>query len=150
LALYEKADRRGVKTLRWGRGLFRAWIFISILWVAATVLATSPSTYAQLWNAPKYEVELQSGRKVTLDTSLSHGELVAMLGDALQREPAKPGQKSNADARDEILNYFGSRYSTAGDRATHAWLTTVLPPAALLAFGIALAWIFRGFRRTPA
>jgi hypothetical protein len=87
---------------------------------------------------------------VALDTSLSHQELVAMLDDALQREPTKPEQKSNADARDEILNYFGSRYSTAGDRAANAWLITVTPPAVLLAFGIASAWIFRGFGRTPA
>jgi hypothetical protein len=71
--------------------------------VAATVLAIKPSTYAQLWNAPKYEVEFQSGRKVTLDTSLSHQELVAVLDEALQREPTKPEQKSNADARNEIL-----------------------------------------------
>ena len=133
-----------------GRGFFRAWIVISILWVAATVLATKPSTYAQLRNAPKYEVEFQSGRKVALDTSLSHQELVAMLDDALQREPTKPEQKSNADARDEILNYFGSRYSTAGDRAANAWLITVTPPAVLLAFGIASAWIFRGYGCTPA
>jgi hypothetical protein len=41
-------------------------------------------------------------------------------------------------------------YSTAGDRAANARLITVIPPTALLAFGIALAWIFRGFRRTPA
>lgn len=95
------------------------------------------------------EVAFPSGWKVTLDTSLSHQKLVEVLDDALQREPTKPGQKSNADSRDEILDYFGARYSTVGDRATNAWLITMIPPAALLAFGIASAWIIRGFRRTP-
>ena len=149
MALKEEAGLRGVETLRWGRGFFRAWIVISILWVGAMVLATEPSTYVQLWKAPQYEVAFPSGRKVTLDTSLRHQKLVEVLDDALQREPTKPGQKSNANSRDEILDYFGSRYSTAGDRAANAWLITMIPPAALLAFGIALAWIVRGFRRTP-
>ncbi|MGY2906567.1 hypothetical protein [Bradyrhizobium sp. URHC0002] len=136
--------------LSWGKGFFRAWIVLSILWGAATVLIAKPPTYALLWNAPKYEIEFGSGRKVTLDTSRSHEDLAATLDDALQREPATSGKKAGADDRNEILDHFGMRYSTAGDRAVNAWLITVIPPAALLAFGIDLAWIFRGFRRTPA
>ena len=42
-----------------------------------------------------------------VDTSRTHQELVAMLDDALGQEPApKPGEKSHADSRDEILKLF--------------------------------------------
>jgi hypothetical protein len=133
--------------LRWGPGFFRAWVVISALWVAATVYAIKPPTYALLWNAPKYEISFPSG-KVTVDTSRSHQELVAMLDDALAKEAApKPGEKSKAESRDEILDYFGARYSSAGDRASEAWLMTVVPPGVLLFIGLAVAWIIRGFRR---
>ena len=136
--------------MRWGPGFFRAWVVISALWVTATVFTVKPLTYALLWNAPKYEVSFPSGRKVTLDTSRTHQELVATLDDALGQEPAKPEQKSNADSRDEILDYFGARYSSAGDRAFDAWLMTVVPPGVLLFIGLAVAWIIRGFRRPAA
>jgi hypothetical protein len=137
--------------LSWGRGFFRGWVVISALWVVATVLVAKPSTYALLWNAPKYEVAFPSGRKVTVDTSRTHQELVALVDDALQQEPPpKPGEKSHVDSRDEILNYFDARYSSAGDRATDAWLITVVPPGVLFVIGIAVAWIIRGFRRPSA
>jgi hypothetical protein len=137
--------------LSWSRGLFRAWVVISAVWVAATMFVAKPSTYALLWNAPKYEVAFPSGRKVTVDTSRTHQELVSMVDDALQQEPPpKPGEKSHADSRDEILNYFDARYSSAGDRATDAWLMTAVPPGDLLLIGIAVAWIIRGFRRPAA
>jgi hypothetical protein len=116
--------------------------------VAATVFSAKPSTYALLWKAPKYEVGFKSGRKVTLDTSLSHQELVTLLDDALQQQPTEP--KTKAESRDEILDYFGARYSTAGEQGVAAWSMTVIPPAVLLALGIALVWILRGFRRSPA
>jgi hypothetical protein len=141
---------RGV-ALSWGRGFFRAWVVISALWVTVAILIAKPSTYALLWDAPKYEVAFPSGRKVTVDTSRSHQELVATVDDALRQEPPpKPGEKSHADARDEILNYLDARYSSAGERATNAWLMTVIPPFALLLTGIAIAWIVRGFRRPGA
>jgi hypothetical protein len=134
--------------LRWGPGFFRAWVVISALWVAATVFTAKPPTSALLWHAPKYEVSFPSGRKVTLDTSRSHQELVATLDDALGQEPEpKPGEKSKANSRDEILDYFGARYLSAGDRAKDAWLMTVVPPGVLLVMGLAVAWIIRGFRR---
>lgn len=136
--------------MRWGPGFFRAWVVISALWVAGAVFATKPPTYALLWNAPKYEISFPSG-KVTLDTSRSHQELVATLDDALAKEPApKPGEKSKAESRDEILDYFGARYSSAGDRAFDALLMTIVPPGVLLLTGLAVAWIIRGFRRPVA
>jgi hypothetical protein len=136
--------------LSWGKGFFRAWIVLSIMWGVATVLIAKPQTYALLWNAPKYEIEFGSGRKVTLDTSRSHEDLAATLDGALQREPATSIKKAVTDDRNEILDHFGMRYSTAGDRATNAWLITIIPPAVLLAIGLALAWILRGFRRATA
>jgi hypothetical protein len=124
---------------------------ISSLWAAATVYAIKPSTYVLLWNAPKYEVSFPSGRKVTVDTSRSHQELVAAVDDALQQEPPpKPGEPSHADSRDQLLNHFDARYSTAGDRATEGWLLTVVPPGALFLVGLAVAWIIKGFRRPGA
>lgn len=137
--------------MSWGRGFFRAWVVISALWVVATVFVAKPSTYAQLWNAPKYEVSFPSGRKVMVDTSRTHQELVAVIDDALRQEPSpKPGEKSHADSRDEILDYFGASYSSSGDRAINAWLITVVPPGVLLLIGFAIAWIIRGFRQPNA
>lgn len=137
--------------MSWGRGFFRAWVVISALWVAVTMFIVKPSTYALFWNAPKYEVSFPSGRKVTVDTSRTHQELVATVDEALRQEsPPKPGEKSHADSRDEILSYFDARYSSAGDRATDAWLITAVPPGVLLLVGIAVVWIIRGFRRPAA
>src|SRR5258708_4976340 len=79
LFVFEDAVRVGGWALSWGRGFFRGWVVISALWVVATVLVAKPSTYALLWNAPKYEVAFPSGRKVTVDTSRTHQELVAMV-----------------------------------------------------------------------
>jgi hypothetical protein len=141
----------GGSALSWRRGFFRGWVVISALWVVATVLVAKPSTYALLWNAPKYEIAFPSGRKVTVDTSRTHQELVTMVDDALRQEPPpKSGEKSHTDSRDEILNYFDARYSSAGDRATNAWLMTAVPPGVLLLIGMAVAWIIRGFRRPTA
>jgi hypothetical protein len=137
--------------MTWGRGFFRAWAVISAIWVVAMVYSANPSTYAMFWNAPTYEVSFPSGRKVTVDTSRPRRELVAAIDDALQQEPPpKPGEKSHADSRDELLNYFDVRHSTPGDRAAEAWQLTVIPPGVLLLAGIAVAWIIRGFRRPDA
>ncbi|BBZ95229.1 hypothetical protein BRDID11004_38660 [Bradyrhizobium diazoefficiens] len=148
---FEKGDielQDGGTQLRWGKGFFRAWIVLSILWVALAVLAFGPSTYAALWNAPKYEISFGSGQKITLDMSKSHGDLATALDDVIQREPNANLKTGPIPDRNEILDHFGARYSTPGDKAVTAWSVTWLPPVGLLMLGCAIAWVASGFRRS--
>jgi hypothetical protein len=62
--------------LRWGRGFFRGWIVISVLWVGLAVMIAKPETYKALWHKSKYEIETPSGQRFTLDTSMPRDHLV--------------------------------------------------------------------------
>jgi hypothetical protein len=134
--------------MNWGRGFFRAWIAVSALWIGFAVLISKPATYALLWKAPRYEIELGSGQRITLDTSMRHSELVEVLERELNRERSRTGSKVEATTRDGILEAINSRYGTAGDQAWQSWLVTLVPPVVLLGLGLCIAWILSGFRRT--
>jgi hypothetical protein len=133
--------------MSWGRGFFRAWVVVSAVWIGFAVLIAGPKTYLWLWKAPIYEIELKSGQRMMLDTSLSHSDLLATLAAELKQEGLGPGQSLDPTTRDEILTSIDSRYETAGDQARRAWLVTALPPLGLLAFGLCIGWVFRGFKR---
>ena len=97
-------NRRKIKVLTVGLPL-QAFPCFLMFFLSCQNVSNKHSGYALLWNAPKYEVSFPSGRKVTVDTSRTHQELVTMVDDALRQEPPpKPGEKSHADSRDEILN----------------------------------------------
>jgi hypothetical protein len=133
--------------MRWGRGFFRVWLVLSLLWICPSVYGFKPATYSWLLKAPVYTVSIgNNGRQVTLDTSRRRDELASDLFEALKLE-AKASKLSDTD---DILTAIDSKYATAGDKAREAWLVTVIPPLALLVLGLAIAWILRGFRGQAA
>jgi hypothetical protein len=130
--------------MSWGRGFLRAWLVLSAIWIGLAVYIAKPLTFSWLWKAPKYEIAFTTGNKVTIDTAQSHNDLVAALTEAMKREGV------DLSERDEILAGINSRYETAGEQAERAWLATFIPPLVLLGLGLALTWIFRGFRARDA
>ena len=133
--------------MQWGRGFFRAWIVISVLWVGLAVMIAKPETYRELWHKAKYEIATPSGQKFTLDTSMTRDHLVEILDSELQHEGARPGgPKVEPSTRDALLQKIDEGYR-AQDQALRALLATIIPPAALLVLGITIGWVIRGFRR---
>ena len=59
--------------------------------------------YLWVWKAPVYEIELKSGHRVNLDTSLSRSDLVATLAAELKQEALRPGQSVAPSTQEEIL-----------------------------------------------
>lgn len=130
--------------MSWGRGFFRAWLILSAIWIGLAVYIAKPLTFSWLWKAPKYEITSVKGNKVTLDSAQSHNDLVAALTEFMKLDGV------DLSKRDEILASINSRYETAGEQAERAWLATFIPPLVLLGLGLALAWIFSGFRARDA
>ena len=133
--------------MRWGRGFFRAWIVISVLWVGLAVMIAKPETYRQVWHKAKYEIATPSGQKFTLHTSMPRDHLVEILDSEFQHEEARPGgTKVEPSTRDALLQQIDEGYR-AQDQALQAWIATIIPPVALLLLGIAIGWVIGGFRR---
>jgi hypothetical protein len=128
----------------WGRGFFRAWLVLSVIWIGLAVYVAKPLTFSWLWKAPKYEITSVKGNKITLDSAQSHNDLVAALTEFMKQDGV------DISKRDEILTGINSRYETAGEQAERAWLATFIPPLVLLGMGLALTWIFSGFRARDA
>jgi hypothetical protein len=142
--------------MKWGRGFFRTWLVLSVIWIGLFIYFAEPKTYSWLWRAPKYEVEFSSGHRTTFDTSKSHQDLVADVTEELKREAErlKIRDRQAADEilqsvppkSDQLLTDINSRYQTAGEQAERVWLATFIPPVVLLGLGLCIAWILRGFR----
>ena len=101
-----------------------------------------------LWNAPKYEITLPTGSRIILDGSKSRAEANEFLDDQIKHEASnRPGAKIEPGTRDEVLNSIYGGYASPGERAREAWFAAVLPPIGLFIIGLAVGWIFTGFRK---
>ena len=134
--------------MTWRRGFFRLWLFLSVIWVAGSVYLLEPKTYKWLWRAPIVVFESPSGQELSIDTAKSRKEIKDEIFAALEREPkpatgpVPPPEKT----LDGLLKATDSAAQTKSEEARRAWLITSVPPLALLALGLCIAWIFRGFR----
>ena len=45
-----------MQRIAWGRGFFRAWLALSVIWIGACVSLIEPKTYRTLWQSV-YEVK---------------------------------------------------------------------------------------------
>ncbi|UGA42437.1 hypothetical protein HU230_0029650 [Bradyrhizobium quebecense] len=132
--------------LRWGRGFFRAWIVISVLWIGLAVMIAKPEAYPALWHRTKYTVTSPTGQQITVDASMTRDQLTQTLDAGIQQEKVRSGHKVEAGTREAILNHIDTMLE-AGDRALQVWLITIIPPVALLLLGIAIGWIIGGFQK---
>jgi hypothetical protein len=144
--------------MRWGRGFFRLWLFLSVIWVAASVYLIEPKTYSFLWRGPILDFETPSGGHFSFDSSESRQDLIRDITAAVQLELDKAAATLPAGyvlevnkRRNELLGFVDSKVRETGNSAKRAWLVTCAPPLVLLGLGLCIAWIVRGFRaRKPA
>jgi hypothetical protein len=143
--------------MRWGRGFFRLWLFLSVIWIAASVYLVGPKTYSFLWRGPILDFETPAGGHFSLDSSKSRQELIRDITAAVKREvdkvvatlPAGYELEHPVDVnkrRDELLEFVDSKIQETSESAKRAWLATCAPPLVLLGLGLCVAWILRGFR----
>ena len=134
--------------MAWRKGFFRIWVVLSVIWIGVAILIAKPQTYVWLWNAPKYEITLPTGSRIILDGSKSREEANEFLDDQIKHEASnRPGAKIEPGTRDEVLNSIYGGYASPGERAREAWFAAVLPPIGLFIIGLAVGWIFTGFRK---
>src|SRR5262245_55084454 len=131
--------------MTWRRGFFRLWLVLSVLWIGLVVYLNEPKTYTRFSNAV-YEVKSSDGRVRQFNLAGSQTELAADLTAWMQAErPDISISELQADL-DELVTAIKSEYQAELNEAKTAWMLTVLPPVALLCFGLCVFWIVRGFR----
>ena len=128
LPLGESIERRRVfnhMTLRVGRGLFRLWLILSVLWVVGMAFMA--------WESLDSIDQIETRATSKWDTSIPRNMFDGAPPDPKEYPAAKAAASKTA----------------AEDRRSLFWranLLTFLPPAFLLALGSTLVWAFRGFR----
>jgi hypothetical protein len=132
--------------MAWGRGFVRLWLVLSALWIGLVVYLSEPKTYTRFWRAI-YEVKHPNGRVIEFDLTKSQTDLAADLTAFMQAQRPDMNMVELQKDRDQILRALKSEHQVQMDKAKTAWLLTVLPPFALLGFGLCIFWIARGFRR---
>jgi|SRR5271166_2165791 len=134
--------------MAWRQGFFRIWVVLSVIWVGGAILVAKPKTYVWLWNAPKYDITFPTGLTITLDGAKTREEAAELLDDQIKHEVSRPGgEKLKPDDRDELLKSMYGGYSSPGDQAREAWIAAIAPPVGLFIIGLAIGWIFSGFRK---
>ena len=131
--------------MRWGRGFFRIWIVLSVLWIAATVYAYEPKTYAYPWRAA-YELNFEGQPVSELNLRKSAAEISADLLAAMQSFKPDLSRAEIQKDRDQLLARLLATREAGNQGARKAWLATVVPPVLLFCFGLCIGWIVRGFR----
>jgi hypothetical protein len=130
--------------MRWGR-FFRLWLSLSVIWVVASVYLQELRTF-QFWRAPILEFEAPSGQKFSINTSKNQNEITAELNAALGRE-SRLSSSEVEKTRAALLGVIDTAKQIKSEEARRAWLTTCLPPLAVLGLGLCLGLIFRWFRQ---
>jgi hypothetical protein len=131
--------------MAWRRGFFRLWLVLSALWIGLVVYLNGPKTYTRFSNAV-YEVKSSDGRVRRFNLAGSQTELAADITAWMQAQRPDINISELQTDLDELVTALKSEYQAELDEAKIAWLLTVLPPFALLGFGLCILWIVRGFR----
>jgi hypothetical protein len=145
--------------MTWGRGLFRLWVIVSVLWVAAVLLMeemgqknvsallggselrTNISVADLVVTKPQdgvIVVSAENGRSLKFRTggvveSMTE-DWQLMLGAAVER------------LNDQNAALNGARHRRARTELNNALLVGLLPPFCLLVLGWGVLWTLRGFR----
>ena len=131
--------------MRWGRGFFRIWVVLSVLWIAAAVYVYEPKTYAYPWRAA-YELNFEGQPVIELNLRKSEEEISAELLTAMLSFKPNLTRAEIQKDRDQLLTRLLATREAANQEARKAWLATLVPPVLLFCFGLCIVWIARGFR----
>jgi len=135
--------------MSWGRGFFRAWVVLSVLWIGFMVFVSEPKTYTWLWKTD-YGIQDESGRTARFDLTKSRTNLLLEISDMLRTmKPSISALEIQSDS-EALLNAMEKENQADFAKAKNAWLLTVVPPIALLGLGLCISWILRGFQRRTA
>jgi hypothetical protein len=120
-------------SIAWGRGFFRIWVLLSVVWIIGAVWIES--------NPP-----VQSGPPPFDETQPFLKNVPGVKMESLADcEPA-----AKQDPRVDLQNcteYFRAERMQPIWRNARWTAWAVVPPLALLFFGAAIGWALRGFRR---
>ena|SRR5260370_24062682 len=113
--------------IRWRRGFFRAWVLLTVLWIAGSI-----GVYTEYLSSDEGDIVMNPTTKEYF--VMRHGTWVACVGRDTPDE-AKKELESCERARDWKLLQKAM------------WLLG--PPFSVLALGAALGWVALGFRASP-
>lgn len=159
--------------MNWSRGFFRAWILISILWVITVGLFSYSSIERPYLSSDGYLYELDTSKppkrleaystdfreaerrkgegelveyEITNDdtqnvttfhflpATLPHERRIKVIEGYIERATAIQNARMRRARRENIISMVQSMF---------------IPPSILLCIGIAIRWVFLGFRRPP-
>jgi SH3-like domain-containing protein len=118
---------------------------LSALWIGVVVYLIEPKTYTRFWKAV-YEVKSSDGRVRQFNLAGSQTELAADITAWMQAQRPDINISEFEKDLDELVTAMKSEYQAELNEAKTAWMLAVLPPFALLGFGLCIFWIVRGFR----
>ena len=114
----------------WGRGFFRIWVLLSIVWIIGAIwVENNPPIQSR---PPPFDETIQVIPGVRMDK----------LSDC---EPA--AKKDQRVDLQHCVEYFEAERMRPLWRLVRSTAWAVVPPLALLFFGAAIGWALRGFRR---
>jgi hypothetical protein len=133
------------------RGLFRAWLVISLVWmifIAAVWQAEIRLVYAPI-------IMRDGAQEIAFPANTPLANVRKGLTDYLKERDAKAPPPPPGYTLDPI-NYGGAIDKIMGDYKPRSFFTVLLeggeialsPPIALLMFGLAVRWIIKGFKNS--
>jgi hypothetical protein len=145
--------------MRWGRGFFRLWIAVTIIWTTMVMASVGTEPF-EIWKPMKWEVtNHETGVTVMVDSSQSLELIKAQMSDAAQRVAAlleqqgdhagaKKAFESASTRGDELIKTVIDWKAKRADRLRGALSWLLGPPVGLLALGLMTVWVAKGFRNT--
>lgn len=145
--------------MTWASGFLRLWIVLALLWCGATVAILGKDEFKGLWQPRvNIHVEYDAGNEDDLDGSRSREELRRQIIGGMNKGAAARAQRGETAAAkkqtdeanqtaDELLKVIDDESAKRADQLYRALTILLVPPIALLVFGVVIAWVASGFRR---
>lgn len=146
--------------IRWGRGFFRVWIVLAIVWIGLGTaislgtavdpyisprLAAVPSDTGKVTLYPTYGTVADDVRRLVSEGAMKSTEIAEGFSFYTTTASSAEGvARATVEAKAAVEDYVASETTKARVSAV-AW--TLLPPLAVLIVGWAIGWAISGFRR---
>ncbi|SDC42772.1 hypothetical protein [Ruegeria marina] len=120
--------------MNWSKGFFRVWLAISVVWIAVSLIVARP------------------------DQSFHYYSSFDEMADRLRQAPSDANgtvhfsakRTLTQDETDELLNELESRSAAKRSELLSSLFAALVPPLVLLGFGVAVAWVLRGFKKSSS
>lgn len=128
------------------RGLFRLWLVLSAVWIAAMIWQFPPAETWANWQSLSRDHAVLAAADAAVDECYAKHPGPYPLG------PPDPDAGGRQPITDPCLSQYWDHMpdsesdQRAHDELTDAFSWTLGPPVAVLVLGLALGWAFSGFR----